>query len=170
MNENNLRAYIRAVLTDTTPVISEVLQYHVKNRMPVTNSVYRPGSDAYFRLFREARFLTSTGRYSPNGIESYYLSETDIGEFGVYQGENVPLDFPMLNEAEYQGKDVELNSPRRSSGPKKYQVYTKNKKGNVIKVSFGDVKGGLSAKLNDDDAVSNFVNRHDCKSEMKELI
>ena len=42
-----------------------------------------------------------------------------------------------LTEAEYQGKTVTLNKPVRG-GSKKFYVYTKNEKGNVVKVSFGD--------------------------------
>ena len=45
----------------------------------------------------------------------------------------------QLNEAEYKGKDVELNKPFRTpDGPKKFGVYVKNDKGNVIIVRFGD--------------------------------
>lgn len=45
----------------------------------------------------------------------------------------------LMNEAEYKGKDVELNKPFRTpDGPKKFGVYVKNDKGNVIIVRFGD--------------------------------
>ena len=163
-----LREYISELLscTPTTPM-SSVLHEHAVSKIPVTDNIYRSGSTEYFRLIREARFFALTGEYIPSVAESYYLYETDLGEFGEYKGGLVPLDFPMLNEAEYQGKKVELNSPKRSSGPTKYKVFTKNKKGNVIKVNFGDQKGGLSAKLDDDEAVSNFVSRHNCKSAKK---
>lgn len=67
-----------------------------------------------------------------------------------------------VNEAEYRGRKVKLNSPKRG-GPKKYYVYTKNKKGNVIKVSWGDTTG-LKTKANNPDAVKSFVARHDCKN------
>jgi hypothetical protein len=66
-----------------------------------------------------------------------------------------------INEAEYQGRKVKLNSPKRG-GPKKFYVYTKNKKGNVIKVSWGDTTG-LSVKAKDRGAVKSFVARHKCK-------
>jgi hypothetical protein len=69
-----------------------------------------------------------------------------------------------LKEAEYQGRQVDLNKPSRSSGPKKYQVYVKNDNGNVIKVNFGDEKGGLTAKIKDPDARKAFADRHDCKN------
>ena len=48
-----------------------------------------------------------------------------------------------LLEAEYQGRKVPLNKPMRGD-VKKFKVYVKNKKGNVIKVNFGH--GGTSAK------------------------
>ena len=66
-----------------------------------------------------------------------------------------------INEAEYQGRKVKLNSPKRG-GSKKFYVYTKNKKGNVIKVSWGDTTG-LSVKAKDRGAVKSFVARHKCK-------
>ena len=52
-----------------------------------------------------------------------------------------------IYEAEYQGKKVKLNDPIRG-GSKKFYVYVKNEKGNVIKVSFGDTTG-LSIKRDD---------------------
>ena len=49
----------------------------------------------------------------------------------------LPCD--QLNEAEYKGRKVSLNKPFRTpDGPKKFSVYTKNAKGNVVKVNFGD--------------------------------
>tara|TARA_B100001093_G_scaffold519544_2_gene609051 strand:+ start:780 stop:1154 length:375 start_codon:yes stop_codon:yes gene_type:complete len=78
--------------------------------------------------------------------------------FGLYEGLRVPLESPMIEETE-----PELNSPKRSSGPKKYVVYVKDPKtGNVKKINFGDEKGGLSAKINDRDAARNFASRHNC--------
>ena len=48
-----------------------------------------------------------------------------------------------INEAEYQGRKVKLNNPMRGD-VKKFKVYVKNPKGNVVKVNFGH--GGTSAK------------------------
>ena len=66
-----------------------------------------------------------------------------------------------LEEAEYQGKKVTLNTPKRG-GSKKFYVYTKNKKGNVIKVSFG--QQGMTVKTDNPGRVKAFVDRHDCKN------
>ena len=64
-----------------------------------------------------------------------------------------------IPEAEYRGKKVQLNKPKRG-GSKKFYVYVKNKKGNVIKVSFGDT--GLSVKLKKRGARASFAARHKC--------
>ena len=65
-----------------------------------------------------------------------------------------------ITEAEYQGKKVKLNDPIRG-GSKKFYVYVKNNKGNVIKVSFGDTTG-LSIKRDDPERRRNFRARHKC--------
>lgn len=44
---------------------------------------------------------------------------------------------PGLNEAEYQGRTVQLGKPMQGD-VKKFKVYVKNDKGNVVKVNFGD--------------------------------
>ena len=60
---------------------------------------------------------------------------------------------------------VDLNKPKRG-GSKKFYVYTKNKKGNTIKVSFGAAGGGgnLAVKLKDPKAKKAFKDRHDCEN------
>jgi hypothetical protein len=66
-----------------------------------------------------------------------------------------------LTEADYHGKDVELNKPKRG-GSKKYYVYVKDPKtGNVKKINFGDTTG-LTAKINNPKARKSFVARHKC--------
>ena len=61
--------------------------------------------------------------------------------------------------AEYQGKQVKLNDPVRG-GSKKFYVYTKNDKGNVVKVSFGDPNSSI--KRDDPERRSNYRARHNC--------
>lgn len=65
-----------------------------------------------------------------------------------------------ITEAEYQGKTVKLNDPVRG-GSKKFYVYVKNDKGNVVKVSFGDTTG-LSIKRDDPARRKAFRARHNC--------
>jgi hypothetical protein len=78
-------------------LLSEGLNYHIKNNIPLYESVYRIGSDAHLSLIKEARQL-----YSRNVVDlcedDVELVKTHLGEFGMYKGESVPLDLPMLNE------------------------------------------------------------------------
>lgn len=148
--------------------ISENLKYHVDNNIPVLENVFRPHSDAFYNLIKEARELFDGGKIGVSEHDKHLFETTDLGYFSIYEGEVVPLDLPIeiideINEAEYHGKKVELGKPMRSSGPKKYKVYVRNPKtGKVKVVNFGDVKGGLSAKVSDPKARKAFASRHKC--------
>lgn len=66
-----------------------------------------------------------------------------------------------LNEAEYKSKQVELNKPFRTpEAAKKFAVYVKNDKGNVVVVRFGDQN--LSIKRSNPDRRKAFRARHSC--------
>jgi hypothetical protein len=66
-----------------------------------------------------------------------------------------------LTEAEYQGRDVKLNSPFRTpNGPKKFSVYVKNDKNNTVKVNFGDPN--MEIKRDNPKNRKNFRSRHNC--------
>lgn len=149
-----------------TNQISEGLKWHIDNNVSLSENVYRAGSKNFFKLYNEARELWKAGKLVVEDMDDIWFLESDLGQMGIYSGKVVLLDLPIaikgLSEAEYQGREVELNKPSRSSGPKKYQVYVKNDKGNVIKVSFGDSKGGLTAKIDDPDARKAFADRHNC--------
>ena len=251
------------------------LQYHLDNDLTLHENVYRYSSESFILLFAEAREQWRDGYIQLNEQDTQLIESTDIGLYGEYQGKKVPLDLPMLNEAnkisddklmrlvpkmpkgyvgkntgigkytistpdgkdivltqskdkknwsyepsnvalktlnedeqldenkllkqtqlssaeyqkakslkgfnaddykwdgdlyikiysslneaEYQGKDVALNKPKRG-GSKKFYVYTKNKKGNVVKVSFGGTTG-LNVKIDEPGARSSFAARHKC--------
>ena len=81
-------------------ILSEGLKHHIDNNKPLTEHLYRAGSSAYFNLMSEARSLYSRGILEfTNEDDLGLLTETDLGHFGMYEGKQVPLDFPMeLNE------------------------------------------------------------------------
>lgn len=148
LTEVDMRKTVRAALS--THLVSESLQYHMDKGAGVDSNIFRPGSTAFFKLFREARELYQRGLYSPNSYEEKELLESDIGEFVFYEGVFVPLDYPImegneehLNEAEYKGKKVKLNKPVRGGEKGKAYVYvntgkkTKDNKIKVKKVTFG---------------------------------
>ena len=70
-----------------------------------------------------------------------------------------------LNEAEYQGRKVKLGKPTQGDA-KKFKVYVKNPKGNVVKVNFGqggDAKGGtMKIRKSNPGARKSFRARHNC--------
>ena len=140
------------------------LQYHLYNKLTLSECVYRYSSDSFIQLFAEARQALRDGKITLNEQDMLLIETTDIGEYGMYEGQKVPLDLPMideeLDEGEYRGKDVPLNKPKRG-GSKKFYVYTKNKKGNVVKVSFGGTTG-LNVKIDEPGARTSFAARHQC--------
>jgi hypothetical protein len=147
--------------------LSEGLNYHVSKAIPLTENVYRAGSDNYFKLWREARDLYVRDLLEVQGDDLDIILETDLGYTGLYEGKEVQLDFIFeeeIKEAEYQGKDVELGKPKRG-GSKKFYVYVKDPKTKKVKkVSFGAKDGGqnLRVKLNDPKARRAFADRQNC--------
>jgi hypothetical protein len=150
---------------------SEGLQMHINEGVGVDKNLFRPGSRAFFALFREARELYNEGQYTPvSQEEKEILENSNLGEVVRINGEIIPLDFPMLNdatisEAEYKGKKVSLGKPTKNTGGgKKYKVYVRNPKtGNVKKITYGDSKGGLKGNWNNAEARKSFAARHNCK-------
>tara|TARA_Y100000385_G_C12552740_1_gene408622 strand:- start:166 stop:519 length:354 start_codon:yes stop_codon:yes gene_type:complete len=66
-----------------------------------------------------------------------------------------------ITESEYQGRKVKLNDPSRSNdGKKKFYVYVKNEKGNIVKVGFGDPN--MEIKRDDPARRKSFRARHNC--------
>ena len=80
-------------------ILSEGLQYHIDNKKPLTEHVYRAGSQAYFNMWSEARALYVRGILDFYGDDLAILTETHLGEFGIYEGKKVPLDFIFEEEA-----------------------------------------------------------------------
>lgn len=76
--------------------------------------------------------------------------EADIAQLFVGNG---------INEAEYKGKTVKLGKPMKGD-VKKFKVYVKNKKGNVIKVNFGDPN--MEIKRDNPERRKSFRARHKC--------
>jgi hypothetical protein len=151
--------------------ISEGLKYHIQEGRMLVHNIYRPLSENYFSLFREARELYNEGLLSVTEDDAELL-ESNIGEYAFYNGVRVPLDYPIsvdelvqlheeleLEEADKKKKTPPIGKPKRG-GSKKFYVYVRDK-GKIKKVSFGDTTG-LRAKLNNPKARQAFSKRHDC--------
>jgi len=129
-------------------LMTENMQYHIDSKKPLFETTLPYGSKEYLDLWVEARYLYSRGALNVEGIDKEKITETHLGEYGIFEGQLVPLDMPtpdedILTEAEYQGRKVQLGKPMQGD-IKKFKVYVKNDKGKVVKVNFGF--GGKSAK------------------------
>lgn len=149
------------------PKLSEGINWHLTEGVPFDRPIYRVGSERYFELIREARFLYADGRYQPKSDFEIDLLESDLGEWGEFEGQRVPLDLPMrenaLEEAKYKGREVELGKPKRGEGGRAYVYVRDPKSGNVRKVSFGS---SMPDAMGDSDAArkrrKSFGDRHNC--------
>jgi len=138
--------------------ISKSVHYHIENKIPLAENIYRLHSEEFYKLFREARDLFNEGVLEVHSSWDRQLLESDIGEFGIYEEEKVPLDIPIEEEE----KNPPLNKPKRG-GPKKFYVFVKD--GDKIKkVTWGDTTG-LSVKLKNPEARKSFAARHKCSTQ-----
>ena len=148
-------------------ILSENLRYHVVNKLPLTENTFRYGSESFLNLWAEARALYLREIIHVNDDDKEILEETDLGNYGLYEGVKVPLDLLLLEneeleEAEGKKKNPPIGKPKRG-GSKKFYVYVRKPGGGIKKVSFGDTTG-LSAKINNPEARRAFAARHDCKN------
>jgi hypothetical protein len=164
--------YNRMVVTESNVMLSEGLQYHIDNQISLSENIYRYGSEEYFNLINEVRSLYKEGKIDLSTLDEELVNQ-EIGQKGLYEGEDVWLDIPMeeievLTEAKFRGKNVKTSSPQRSSsGGKAYKVYvsgcsakTKSNPSGVKQIRFGS--GGLKAKLNNREAKKSYNARHGC--------
>jgi hypothetical protein len=157
-------------------IMTENMQYHVTNKLPITENTFRYGSEAFLNLWAEARYLHERKAIHLNDDDEELVTETDLGEYGMFEGAKVPLDLPMLeddslvtdeeeiadepiSETNKKKKNPPIGKPKRG-GSKKFYVYVRDK-GKIKKVSFGDTTG-LSAKINNPKARKAFAARHRC--------
>jgi hypothetical protein len=111
-------------------------------------------------------FDEETEEYDLSAISSYMYKNPRTGEIyyfdmrGNYTKDGKSLVY-MGKASEYQGRKVTLNKPFRTpDGPKKFSVYVKNEKGNVVKVNFGDPN--MKIKKNIPERRKSFRARHNC--------
>ena len=115
--------------------------------------------------YQQIGMKKKNGRMVPNcvkeNVEVFY--EQDRKGYG-YTFEF--LTDKNLKEAEYQGRKVKLNKIMQGD-VKKFKVYVKNPKGNVVKVNFGhggsSVKGKtMRIRKSNPEARKSFRARHNC--------
>jgi hypothetical protein len=146
--------------------LSEELEYALNEGL---FSSFRYGSEKFFQVINEARENMDNLILSQEDID---FLNTDIGKKAIYEGEEVWLDCPMIDESvinenendKYKGK--RSGKPSRNSGGKAYKVYvagcnekTKTNPRGIKKLTFGS---GMRAKIDDPDARKRYDSRHGC--------
>jgi hypothetical protein len=155
--------------------ITEAMRYHLNNQIQIHDNIFRPGSKAHIDLLQETRLLWKQGVIQLQEEDLRLFENTDLGRFGLYEGQMVPLDLPLMEvlkeeELEEEKKQPALGKPKRG-GSKKFYVYVKDPKTKRIKkVSFGMAGGGLRAKLNNSKARAAFSKRHNCPQKKDRLL
>lgn len=123
-------------------------------------------TDEVNSLIDKAKTQSSDADKLINKLSSSGDKDDKIEEYELCPGEEMmfleALRNVGLQEATYQGKDVELNKPfRDSSVKKKFSVYVKDGD-KVKKVSFGD--SNMEIKRDDKENRDNFRSRFNCDS------
>jgi hypothetical protein len=94
-------------------IMTENMQYHVTNKLPITENTFRYGSEAFLNLWAEARYLHEHNAIHLNDDDKELVVETDLGEYGMFEGVKVPLDLLMSDDfdstlgSEEEARDVD---------------------------------------------------------------
>ena len=133
---------------------SEAFQYHHKNGLDITNSIFRLGSDAYVSLFEETKKYWDEGNIILKGKSAWMAKNLMVGKKGYHDG-----------------REVELDIPKRGGEGKKFYVFhsdgEKDKEGRLkaYKIEWGD--SSLAIKNADEGAAASFWARQQCDLKKK---
>jgi hypothetical protein len=104
-----MKEFIRYILKENLPKkgivikegveLSDGLKYHKEYDLPLVENIYRPLSDEYFLLINETRNLYNKGLVELCEDDEWLL-KTDIGKTAMFEGDEVWLDIPFLDESE----------------------------------------------------------------------
>jgi len=171
---NVSREELKQIIKEETQAVlfKPGLLEHVQTKTPLHENIFRVGSSCYFNTIKQGRHFYKMGLYEAiNEEERHMLENTDLGEWVMHEGREVPLDFPMYIE-EAKDEEIEENKDKKpigkpmknSGGGKKYKVYVRDPKtGNVKTITYGDGKGGLKGNWNSAEARKSFASRHQCE-------
>ena len=114
--------------------------------------------DPCWKGYKQIGMKKKKGKKVPNCVPEAY----DVWDESC--GYTIELDRDKdekMNEAEYQGRKVKLGKPMQGD-TKKFKVYVKNDKGNVVKVNFG--QKGMTIKKSNPGRRKSFRARMNCDS------
>lgn len=109
--------------------------------------------------YRNTHNIDGTPKQLTESIEDYEVTYEDDDKFYEDYGVMWYNEDETIDEAEYQGRKVKLGKPM-AGDVKKFKVYVKNPKGNVVKVNFG--QKGVKIKKDNPNRRRSFRARHNC--------
>lgn len=156
MKNPQLRSQMYSLLNKLVDIVTSDGQIFVKVRQSVQNTKGE-AQDVEEMLDLGGRRIVRINE----AFKTINISESKSSTIHKVVTEDCNCEELIHEAAEHEGKQVTLNKPfRTSAGPKKFSVYVKNDKGNIVKVNFGDPD--MEIKRDDPKRRSNFRARHNC--------
>ena len=90
-------------------IMTENMQYHIDNKKSLTENTFRYGSKAFLDLWAEARYLYSRDAINLSGEDKIIVETTHLGEYGLFEGEMVPLDLPIMEEEKVEENIIDVD-------------------------------------------------------------
>jgi hypothetical protein len=95
----------------TEDKVSKNLQYHLDKEIPLHENAFRYGTEAQLSLFKEVRKLYNEEKLYLNPEDRWLIENTDIGNYGLYEGQFVALDVPMIEEETNPTDKITMDVP-----------------------------------------------------------
>jgi hypothetical protein len=168
LDESNQAAVLAAIVNTAKIQLTENgLEYEMFESSNNSNVLRLPLADPISESVQQEFVEALADRLFDNGHNNFEIElsvsedeETyDGDEFYEAYGDLWYNEDEELDEAEYQGRKVKLGKPMQGD-VKKFKVYVKNPKGNVVKVNFGDPD--MKIKKSNPARRRSFRARHNC--------
>ena len=79
-------------------LIKEAIKFHIETNRPFCDNTFRPYTDEFYELYREARRMWKSGEIEVKESFEKEMLSSDIGEFVEVNGELLPLDLPLMED------------------------------------------------------------------------
>lgn len=166
-NKEALHKYLGALHANES--INESKDHEVSMAIKQLQDIIVNAAQLYEKLGNQERdiagWISDHISQAQNFINQANYGFHELDERVIYRNEAMRFEIVESNqpypieEAEYQGRTVKLGKPTRGD-TKKFKVYVRNPKGNVVKVEFG--QRGMSIKKNNPARRRSFRARHNC--------
>jgi hypothetical protein len=168
LDESNQASVLAAIVNTAKIQLTENgLEYEMFESSNNSNVLRLPLTDPISESAQQAFAEALADRLFDNGHNNFEIELSMSEDEETYNGDEFYEAYgdlwynedEELDEAEYQGRKVKLGKPMQGD-VKKFKVYVKNPKGNVVKVNFGDPD--MKIKKSNPARRRSFRARHNC--------